>query len=183
MIINSKKFLIVSSIIVMLVGILISLLAYFSYDTFIHIICILLGIVIILFNIYPVMKYSSLMTQDKRYIPHFIIALAFLIIGVLFIFSHGFVISIITAVFLLILPIIRIIMAVDKKNQFLREIPLLVIGIMVFFNVFDGIFRYVLIASGGIIFILGLIFFISIFVNKKDKNKDNGVIDAEITEL
>jgi len=183
MIVNSKKISIISSIILMIIGILIALLSYFSYDTFIHVICIFLGIFIILLNIYPTLKYSSLMTQDNRYIPHFIIALSFLIIGILFIFSHGFVLSIITTTFLILLPIIRIILADNKKIQFLKEIPLLIIGIMVFFNVFDNIFRYVLITSGGVLFILGLVYLISIFINKKDKEMENDVIDAEITEL
>lgn len=181
MVVSTKRVSIIFSIILMVVGILISLLSYFSYDVFIHVICIILGIIIILLNIYPVMVYSSLMTQDKRFLPNFIISLSFLIIGILFIFSHGFVLSIITTVFLIILPIIRIILVEDKKSQIIKEIPLLIIGVMVFFNIFDGVFRYVLIASGALLFVLGLVYLIYSLTHK-EKTDDN-IIDAEIKEI
>ena len=183
MIIVSKKVSIISSIVLMAIGILISLLAYFAYDSFINFVCVMLGIFIILCNIYPLMVYSSLITQDKSYMPNFIIALVFIIIGTLFIFVHGLVMSIIAAIFLVILPIIRIVLANDKKSQALKETPLLVVGALVLFNVFDGIFRWVLIAGGIVIFLIGLVYLIMLLTNKfKIKNDDN-VIDAEIKEV
>ena len=183
MLIVSKKVSIVTSIVLMVIGALMSLLAYFAYDSFINFVCVVLGIFIIICNIYPLLVYSSLITQDKSYIPNFVIALVFVIIGVLFIFVHGFVMSIIATVFLIILPIIRILLSNDKKTQLLKETPLLVIGALVLFNVFDGIFRWVLIAGGIVIFLIGLVYLIMLLTNKYKVKNDNNVIDAEIKEV
>lgn len=181
-----------SSIILMVFGLLIALLSVFSFDGLANFICVCIGLLIIIVNIFPLIMAISLVEHDRRYIPDLVLTLISIVVGIVFMIDRkNIIISIVLAFILIILPIIRIIMSDNKKEKFKEELPLLIIGILLAFNVGDKIFQIALISFGGLIFIYGII---GVIINIKDeKSKDddsfnnNGpksdYIDAEVKEI
>lgn len=181
-----------SSIILMVFGLLIALLSVFSFDGLANFICVCIGLLIIIVNIFPLIMAISLVEHDRRYIPDLVLTLISIVVGIVFMVDRkNIIISIVLAFILIILPIIRIIMSDNKKEKFKEELPLLIIGILLAFNVGDKIFQIALISFGGLIFIYGII---GVIINIKDeKSKDddsfnnNGpksdYIDAEVKEI
>lgn len=183
-----------SSIIMMVFGVLICLLSIFSFEGLANFICVCIGLLIIIINIFPFALAISLVNDDKRYIPDLILTLMSIVVGIIFMIDRkNIVISIILAVILIILPIVRIILSNNKKEKIKEELPLLIIGILLAFNIGDLVFQIALISFGALIFIYGvfelIIYFkeeneikknISCDVNRSNKND---YIDAEVKEI
>ena len=192
--IRIRRISLASSIIMMVFGSLITLLSIFSYEGLANFICICIGLLIIIVNIFPLAIAISLVENDKRYIPDLILTIISIVVGIIFMIDRkNIVISIILAIILIILPIIRIALASNKKDKLKEELPLLIIGVVLAFNVGDLIFQIALISFGAIIFIYGLI---SLFIylneekeinkaitSNKDKSKNDDYIDAEVKEI
>ncbi len=181
-----------SSIILMVFGLLIALLSVFSFDGLANFICVCIGLLIIIVNIFPLIMAISLVEHDRRYIPDLVLTLISIVVGIVFMVDRkNIIISIVLAFILIILPIIRIIMSDNKKEKFKEELPLLIIGILLAFNVGDKIFQIALISFGGLIFIYGIIGLIINIKDEKSKDDDsfnnNGpksdYIDAEVKEI
>lgn len=181
-----------SSIILMVFGLLIALLSVFSFDGLANFICVCIGLLIIIVNIFPLIMAISLVEHDRRYIPDLVLTLISIVVGIVFMVDRkNIIISIVLAFILIILPIIRIIMSDKKKEKFKEELPLLIIGILLAFNVGDKIFQIALISFGGLIFIYGIIGLIINIKDEKSKDDDsfnnNGpksdYIDAEVKEI
>lgn len=181
-----------SSIILMVFGLLIALLSVFSFDGLANFICVCIGLLIIIVNIFPLIMAISLVEHDRRYIPDLVLTLISIVVGIVFMVDRkNIIISIVLAVILIILPIIRIIMSDNKKEKFKEELPLLIIGLLLAFNVGDKIFQIALISFGGLIFIYGIIGLIINIKDEKSKDDDsfnnNGpksdYIDAEVKEI
>ena len=142
-----------SSIILMVFGLLIALLSVFSFDGLANFICVCIGLLIIIVNIFPLIMAISLVEHDRRYIPDLVLTLISIVVGIVFMVDRkNIIISIVLAFILIILPIIRIIMSDNKKEKFKEELPLLIIGLLLAFNVGDKIFQIALISFGGLIF-------------------------------
>ena len=153
---------------------------------------ILSKLIIIIVNIFPLIMAISLVEHDRRYIPDLVLTLISIVVGIVFMVDRkNIIISIVLAFILIILPIIRIIMSDNKKEKFKEELPLLIIGILLAFNVGDKIFQIALISFGGLIFIYGIIGLIINIKDEKSKDDDsfnnNGpksdYIDAEVKEI
>ena len=181
-----------SSIILMVFGLLIALLSVFSFDGLANFICVCIGLLIIIVNIFPLIMAISLVEHDRRYIPDLVLTLISIVVGIVFMVDRkNIIISIVLAFILIILPIIRIIMSDNKKEKFKEELPLLIIGILLAFNVGDKIFQIALISFGGLIFIYGIIGLIINIKDEKSKDDDsfnnngpkNDYIDAEVKEI
>lgn len=181
-----------SSIILMVFGLLIALLSVFSFDGLANFICVCIGLLIIIVNIFPLIMAISLVEHDRRYIPDLVLTLISIVVGIVFMVDRkNIIISIVLAFILIILPIIRIIMSDNKKEKFKEELPLLIIGLLLAFNVGDKIFQIALISFGGLIFIYGIIGLIINIKDEKSKDDDsfnnNGpksdYIDAEVKEI
>lgn len=181
-----------SSIILMVFGLLIALLSVFSFDGLANFICVCIGLLIIIVNIFPLIMAISLVEHDRRYIPDLVLTLISIVVGIVFMVDRkNIIISIVLAFILIILPIIRIIMSDNKKEKFKEELTLLIIGLLLAFNVGDKIFQIALISFGGLIFIYGIIGLIINIKDEKSKDDDsfnnNGpksdYIDAEVKEI
>jgi len=117
---------------------------------------------------------------DKDF--NLIFGLLYLLGGMGLLFLQNYIVSIVLAVLLVILPIIRIIRAQDKKLQLKKELPMLIIGLIIGFVGFEKIFVY-LIASGLILFAIYLYYLVfSYKVVKPIKANRNSAIDANFTE-
>lgn len=177
-----KTISLVSGVVGIIFGIIITMLGILYYDLIMSLICIFIGSIIILFNILPLIVYAKQMTQDKRYILHFIMALCYILLGGYFIYDHGYVSSIIFGSILLIFPLIRILMAKNHFERFIQEIPLLIIGTLLFFNFSEIIFRIAFITFGISAVILGFLNIVYTMLTKKEIIKDEEIIEVEAKE-
>lgn len=91
-----------------------------------------------------------------------------IIAGILFCFYHGLVIAIISMILFLAFPIYRIILARNKKDQFFKELPRIILAIMILFLGFDNIF----VKSLGIFMILMTLFIFFNIIFTKEKLSD-----------
>jgi Ca2+/Na+ antiporter len=113
--------------------------------------------------------------------------------GLLFIFGWSYlIVSILFGISLVISPIIRIIQGKFKKEVLKKELPYIVIGILVFFIPFTKVIGIIIKVFGGLVILYSIFMIVMIFVNKnKDNNNskgntnnsDNIIIDAEIRDL
>ena len=113
-----------------------------------------------------------------------------IIVGVMIMFVHDLVTTIILGILFVVFPVIRIYKSTNRKETFKRELPLLIIGLVISLSgdLLGNIFVKIL----GILFIiLAIYLFINIFTDKisftkTKKRKDNvnrdNVIDVEYEE-
>ena len=175
------------AIVAIVVGIL---MVVIPYDVLINMLFFVIVLMIIFSNILPCLAYWSAYSNDKRYLSMAIISTVSVVIGFLFMFWHDTVISIILAIWLIIMPIIRIVLSQNKKEQLKSEIPLFIIAVFLFFVPASTIFKYVILVFGGILIIFGLASIILLLLNKNNNSNgsnkpkdDKVIIDAKIKDL
>ena len=113
-----------------------------------------------------------------------------IVIGILIMFVHDFVISIILGILFIAVPVIRIYKSADKKESFKQELPLLLIGLVIALS--GDLIANIFIKGLGILFILFAIYlFVCIFSErirfyytyiKTEKIKKDNVIDVDYEE-
>ena len=199
-----------TSVISIIFGALICLLSAFAFDAMVDIVFTIIGLGIIITNVLPLMMSIQAIKVDQRYIIDLIFSIISIILGVMFIFNHSATISIICGVFLVIIPIVRIILAKEKLLELKRQLPLFIVALLMFFNVASVVLRVALIVIGAILALLGIINLVMELIysykHKDDNdsfddnnpfnshdggngtiggetNHDNVVIDAEFKEL
>lgn len=161
----------------MVLGITLALIGILYYDYFLHAICIAIGIVIILMNIYPLLFSFKEMKYNKRFVYMFVTSLIFILLGIAFIINHEMYISIIFGVFLIILPIIRILLAKNHKMQIYHEVPYILLGLALALNISHLIFQIAIVALGILLAMYsGLYLLLIVFV--KIKRNDNEAEEA-----
>jgi hypothetical protein len=178
---SNKRLSLYYGVIGVILGVVLTLVGILYYEEFVQVICIFIGTIIILVNIFPLLISAKEMKHSKRYAYNFIVSLSFIILGAIFIFNHGFVLSVILGSLLIIFPLIRIILARDHKRQFLTEIPLLALGIALFFNSGDLLFQIALITFGIVLAVLSLINIVLLMIHTK--SFEDTVIDVESEEV
>ncbi|RIA64721.1 hypothetical protein EI71_01987 [Anaeroplasma bactoclasticum] len=178
---SNKRLSLFFGVIGVILGVVLTLVGILYYEEFVQVICIFIGAIIILVNIFPLLISAKEMKHSKRYAYNFIVSLSFIILGAIFIFNHGFVLSVILGSLLIIFPLIRIILARDHKRQFLTEIPLLALGIALFFNAGDLLFQIALITFGIVLAVLSLINIVLLMIHTK--SFEDTVIDVESEEV
>ena len=132
------------------------------------------------------MKYSN----DKSFVYD---GLVNIVIGLLIMYVHNWIITIILGLLFIGFPLYRIFKSIDKKEQFKRELPLIIIGLVIALSgdIIANIFIKIL---GGLFVLLSIYLFINIFTDKiaiyrfkkvgnstRDKSSGN-VIDVEYVE-
>ena len=163
--------------------------------TLVDIIFTVLGVIIICLNLIPCIYYFMLGSKDSRYYPYAILALISVVIGFVFIFNHNAILAIILGVWLVVLPIVRIILSKEKKKEILKAIPYFIAAILLFFIPAEAILDIVLKVFGGLLMALGVVGLVyNIIIDNKNKNNkddndnENGsgnreIIDVEYKEL
>ena len=163
--------------------------------TLVDIIFTVLGVIIICLNLIPCIYYFMLGSKDSRYYPYAILALISVVIGFVFIFNHNAVLAIILGVWLVVLPIVRIILSKEKKKEILKAIPYFIAAILLFFIPAEAILDIVLKIFGGLLMALGVVGLVYNIIidhknknNKDDNDNENGsgnreIIDVEYKEL
>ena len=111
--INQKKYSIALAIFYLVIGILFIVI---PFDVLIDIIFTMIGIGIVVLNIFPCVIYWLNVDKNKNALPSAILSTIAVVIGFVFIFWHHWVISIILGVWLIVLPIVRILQSLDKKE-------------------------------------------------------------------
>lgn len=164
-------------------------------NTLVDIIFTVLGVIIIFLNLVPCIYYFMLGSKDSRYYTNAVLSLISVIIGFVFIFNHNAVLAIILGVWLVVLPIVRIILAQDKKKELIKAIPYFIAAVILFFIPAEAILDIVLKVFGVILMVFGVLGIICNIVidhkNKNDKNNNSGngpsadreIIDVEYKEL
>ena len=163
--------------------------------TLVDIIFTVLGVIIICLNLIPCIYYFMLGSKDSRYYPYAILALISVVIGFVFIFNHNAILAIILGVWLVVLPIVRIILSKEKKKEILKAIPYFIAAILLFFIPAEAILDIVLKVFGGLLMALGVVGLVYNIIidhknknNKDDNDNENGsgnreIIDVEYKEL
>lgn len=165
------------------------------YETLKGILFTLLGIGIIIMNIIPCIVYWLRYDKDRTVLLPALLSTISVIIGFVFIFCHHWIISILLGVWLIVLPVVRIIRSANKMEQLKKEIPFFLIAVLLFFVPADKIFEIVLKIFGGIIMLFSVMDAIyTLVVNRKHRNKDKDggtsakdpdrvIIDAEVKDI
>ena len=164
-------------------------------NVLLDIIFTVLGIIIILLNLVPCIYYFMLGEKDNRFYINAVLSLISVIIGFIFIFNHNAILAIILGVWLVLLPILRIVLSKEKKKEIKKAIPYFVAAILLFFIPAETILDIVLKVFGGLLIGLGVIYIIyNTIIGKKNNkddfnnnnnqnNKDRDIIDIEYKEL
>lgn len=161
----------------MVLGITLALIGILYYDYFLHAICISVGIVIILVNIYPLLFSFKEMKYNKRFIYMFITSLIFILLGIAFIINHDMIISIIFGIFLILLSFIRILLAKNHKMRFLHEVPYILLGLALVLNISHVIFQIAIVAFGILLAMYSGLYLLLIVFGKIKRN-DNEAEEA-----
>ena len=175
---------ITSAVITFVIGLLFLVI---PYETLKDILFTFLGLGIIVINIIPCIVYWMHVDRDKNLMLPAILSTISIIVGFIFIFWHNWIISIILGVWLIVLPIIRIIQSEDKFVRLKKEIPFFLIAILLFFVPAAKILEIVLKVFGGLIMLWSVIEIIYILItnhknNKNDKNNNSNTIDRVIID-
>lgn len=186
---------IILGIITIMIGVMFVLIPYEELVSFLF---TFVGICIMAINALPCflnwMKYEA----TKQDLKDAIVSTISVLLGFIFIFCQGLardIFSIIFALWLIILPIIRIVNSENKKEQFKKEIPYFLVGLLLFFVPTGAIFSIVLKIFGAIVILYGIInIVLTIVGHKNDNNDDNSndnkfdkgdriIIDAEYHDV
>ncbi|MBO5712411.1 MAG: hypothetical protein J6R47_06175 [Acholeplasmatales bacterium] len=193
---SSKKPLIGLYVILMLIG---ASLIFIPTETLLNTIFTIIGIAIIALNAIPCyVKWNEALNNKKSLLPALVYTFTILL-GLMFIFMWtNKIVSIIFGVWLIVLPVIRIIKSQNWKQQLKKEAPLLLVGALSLFIPAQTILGIIIKIFGGLIIVYCIVMIILLF--KKDKNNNNDisgsspnksssddnkgiVIDADYTEI
>lgn len=178
---------IIPSVILAIIGLILLIV---PYGVLVDIIFTIIGLMLISFNIIPCLVYWSNYQSDKKILTSAILSTILVILGVVFIFWHNWVISVILALWLIAIPIIRIANSHNKMDAFKKEIVYFVIAALLFFTPVEALFHIVIKVFGAILLLLAVIKIIRTLKNNKNSNNDDNKsdykkdsIDAEIKEI
>lgn len=160
-------------------------------DTLLNFIFSIIGLGIVLLNIVPCITYLNAVLSNKQFLLPAITYSLTVLFGFMFIFGWtNVVISIMFGIVLVILPIIRIVFNKGKMEVIKRELPYIVLGIVIFFIPFSDILNVLLKIFGGLIILYSVYMIVLLLIKEKKNNKNNKnsdgnniIIDAEIREL
>lgn len=188
---------IVSLVFGLIFGGLLLFLATLGADTIIKWVLIIAGIIIVATNIAPLIRgIVNLVHKEKGGLFDTIVSAIAIALGVLLIVKHGgmlaLIINILLAVYLIVLPIIRIIIAPSKKEQLAKEWLRILIGaiLIVFLPVILGatntIVNIILTIAGVVVLVLTVLSFalsLVAYIKASKKTEEAPVeVEAEATE-
>ncbi len=193
-VVNRKSRTMIGAILSFFVGLLFVVI---PYGTLKEMLFVFIGVGIILINIIPCIFYLVASQHEKDYILPAVLSTISVVVGFVFIFWHHWIIIIILAVWLIVMPVLRIIQAENKKERLKKELPLFIIAALLFFLPVEAILEIVLKIFGIIVMIISVIDIIYILImnhkeeknDKDDTNHQNPnslnrvVIDAEVKDI
>ena len=189
---------IISLVFGLIFGGLLLFLATLGADTIIKWVLIVAGIIIVATNIAPLIRgIVNLVHKEKGGLFDTIVSAIAIALGVLLIVKHGgmlaIIINVLLAVYLIVLPIIRIIIAPSKKEQLAKEWLRILIGaiLIVFLPVILGaantIISIILTIAGIVVLVLTVLSFVLSLIayiktSKKAEDEAPVEVEAEATE-
>jgi uncharacterized membrane protein HdeD (DUF308 family) len=151
----------------LLVGILSLLLGIFliagDTDILTKLTFIFIGIFMIATNIIPLIE-----SVKRNFWYEFAYRLILVIFGICFIFYHNTTLCIIVGLLFIILPIIKISIAEDKKNEFKNQLLTLIIGFIILLVSPDTVIKALYVVLGVVLIAFGLFAIISSFYTQKE---------------
>jgi hypothetical protein len=169
------------SILTIVVGIL---LCFANSQEILRVVFITMGIIIIWGGITSLFSNKYIVDEKERNIT-FVISMVTIIVGFLLIYLYNQVAQLIVGVFLVALPIVKIITFKDHKDVLKKELSKIIIGIIVLVCGIGSIMDIILKILGVVVIILSLIYmiyniYLIIKVNKieRQEQEDSEVIDV-----
>lgn len=169
------------SILTIVVGIL---LCFANSQEILRVVFITMGIIIIWGGITSLFSNKYIVDEKERNIS-FIIAMITIIVGFLLIYLYNQVAQLIVGIFLIALPLVKIITFKDHKEIFKKEISKIIVGVIVLVCGISSIMDIILKILGIVVILLSLIYMIYnilliVKVNKieKQEQEDSEVIDV-----
>jgi hypothetical protein len=149
-------------------------LIFIPTETLLNTIFTIIGIAIIVLNSVPCyIKWNEALQNKKSLVPALIYTFTILL-GLIFIFMWtNKIVSIIFGIWLIVLPIIRIIKAPNWKQQLKKEAPLLLVGALSLFIPAQTILGIIIKIFGVLVVVYCIVMIILLF--KKNKNKNNDI--------
>ncbi len=189
-----KKKNIIVAVIELIISVLLLLLSIFDFGGLIKMVFVAIGLYMIIQNIIPLLFVAQIENKSTIYYVDIVMSILGIILGLILMFEHGLVVNIIIVVYLIIMPIIRIIKANNKLEGLKKEIPLFIVALLMILNIFQFLLQVVLIIALSILTLLSIIALIRALFMKNDNNdnfngndnnsiKDDNVIDAEFKEI
>ena len=202
----------IDGILSIIIGAVLILMAIFAFGSLINITCIIIGIIIVLVNFYYVFISALILNNTESgkavnvleeklktfaYVE-LILSLAGVILGFVFIFNHGLALQIVFGVYLIVYPIIRIAFALDKNAQFKKELPILLVALVIIllaaFGSLGSVLQIIAIIIGSLVLLSGIVSLIFYYKDEKKieiNNDDNKVeehssadtIEVEVEEV
>lgn len=110
-------------------------------------------------------------------------AIVYLVIGFLLIFFQMTIVNIIAAIFLVILPLVRVGLSENKKETFKNELFNIIVGLFVILFGFASIIKVLRYVAGAIIILFAIYNIIIAFINYRKAKQNDKIIDAKIREI
>ena len=181
----------IDGILSIIIGAVLILMAIFAFGSLINITCIIIGIIIVLVNFYYVFisslilnntesgKAVNVLEEKLRIFAYveLILSLAGVILGFVFIFNHGLALQIVFGVYLIVYPIIRIAFALDKNAQFKKELPILLVALVIIllaaFGSLGSVLQIIAIIIGSLVLLSGIVSLIFYYKDEKKSEINN----------
>lgn len=186
----------IDGILSIIIGAVLILMAIFAFGSLINITCIIIGIIIVLVNFYYVFISALILNNTESgkavnvleeklktfaYVE-LILSLAGVILGFVFIFNHGLALQIVFGAYLIVYPIIRIAFALDKNAQLKKELPILLVALVIIllaaFGSLGSVLQIIAIIIGSLVLLSGIVSLIFYYKDEKKievNNDDNKV--------
>ncbi len=194
-----KKNLLIARIAVMIIGILVGVLLLVlggiltpeTVGTIIHWGLIIYGIIIIIGNV-PGLISGIANVHTAAGVFDLICSVLGIALGVAMIFYQGSVLVALVAIYLIVFPLIRVLMAGKKAEQLKRELLRIVLGVLLLVFVpnwtetISNVLQILFFVCGGVVILLSLAFgiieIVRIATAKKIKAPENGHIYVDFEE-
>ena len=144
------------SILTIVVGIL---LCFANSQEILRVVFITIGIIIIWGGVTSLFSNKYIVNEKERNVS-FVIAMITIIVGFLLIYLYNQVAQLIVGVFLVALPIVKIITFKDHKDVLKKELSKIIIGIIVLVCGIGSIMNIILKILGIVVILLSLIYMI-----------------------
>lgn len=165
---NKRSYLI--GIVALVLGIILTAV---PYDFLISMVFTIIGIIIVVLNIFPTIIYWMTYQQDKKILPYALASTMTLIVGFILIFFNHWVLCVILAAWLIAYPVARILTAENKIARLKKEIPFFVIAALLFFTPAKDILNIVFKVFGILLLVYAVYEFIYTFIYNKKHENDN----------
>ncbi len=132
-------------------------------NTIIKIIFIILGLVVILTNLQ-----QTILGYKTKQFDIAIVGTIYIALGVVLMFYHGIILLVLLGIFLIGLPLYRIFIAADKKDQFYKEIFKIILGIILLVLSPEAILGTLIKIIGVVLIVIAALLFVSSIYTERE---------------